>query len=162
MARSMDSQNPMTPERPASPGIVIIGAGFTGSVVAERLASAGQQVLVIPAPAHRRQRLIMLRDGYTALFQRMLDHPNIHLELGADFFAIRHRLKAKTMVYTGPIDAYFDYCHGPLPYRSLRFEHQHLPGIAQYQPVAGWLTPVSARLAPDLDFNVRAAAPSEK
>lgn len=273
----------MTPERPASPGIVIIGAGFAGSVVAERLASAGHQVLVIdqrphiggnaydepdahgvlihrygphifhtnaqrvvdylsrftdwlpyehrvlarvdgqllpipinqdtinrlygldldeagvqaffdrvreprdpiqtsedvvlntvgrdlyekffrgytrkqwgldpsqlsaavtariPVRTNRDDRYfndqfqIMPKDGYTALFQRMLDHPNIRLELGADFFAIRHRLKAKTVVYTGPIDAYFDYCHGPLPYRSLRFEHQHLPDIAQYQPVA--------------------------
>ena len=79
---------------------------------------------------------IMPRDGYTALFQRMLDHPNIRLELGADFFAIRHRLKAKALIYTGPIDAYFDDCYGPLPYRSLRFEHQHLPGIPQHQPVA--------------------------
>ncbi len=283
MDHSMDSPNPMAPERPASPGIVIIGAGFAGSVVAERLASAGQQVLVIdqrphiggnaydepdahgvlihrygphifhtnaqrvvdylsrftewlpyehrvlarvdgqllpipinqdtinrlygldldeagvqaffdrvreprdpiktsedvvlntvgrdlyekffrgytrkqwgldpsqlsaavtariPVRTNRDDRYfndqfqIMPREGYTVLFQRMLDHPNIRLELGADFFAIRHRLKAKTMVYTGPIDAYFDYCYGPLPYRSLHFEHEHQPGIAQYQPVA--------------------------
>ena len=39
------------------------------------------------------------------------------------------------MVYTGPIDAYFDHCYGPLPYRSLRFEHEHLNNIEQYQPV---------------------------
>ncbi len=79
---------------------------------------------------------IMPKDGYTALFQQMLDHPNIRLELNTDFFAIRHRLNAKTVIYTGPIDAYFDDCYGPLPYRSLHFEHEHQPGIAQYQPVA--------------------------
>ena len=39
------------------------------------------------------------------------------------------------MVYSGPIDAYFDHCHGRLPYRSLRFEHEHLAGVTQYQPV---------------------------
>lgn len=79
---------------------------------------------------------IMPKDGYTALFQRMLDHPNIRLELGTDFFALRDRIKARMIIYTGPIDAYFDYCYGPLPYRSLHFEHQHLSGIVQYQPVA--------------------------
>ena len=81
---------------------------------------------------------IMPKDGYTALFQRMLDHPNIRLELNTDFFTIRDQIKtdAKAIVYTGPIDAYFDDCYGPLPYRSLRFEHQHLPDTPQYQPVA--------------------------
>ena len=79
---------------------------------------------------------IMPKDGYTALFQRMLDHPNIHLELNTDFFAIRQQIKAKTIIYTGPIDAYFNYCYGRLPYRSLRFEHEHLPGISRYQPAA--------------------------
>lgn len=79
---------------------------------------------------------IMPKDGYTAMFQRMLDHPNIHLELGTDFFAIRNQVKARTIIYTGPIDAYFDYRYGPLPYRSLRFEHLHLTGIPQHQPVA--------------------------
>jgi len=79
---------------------------------------------------------IMPKDGYTAMFQRMLNHPNIRLELGTDFFAIRHRINAKAIIYTGPIDAYFNNCFGPLPYRSLRFEHQHLPSLPQHQPVA--------------------------
>ena len=39
------------------------------------------------------------------------------------------------LVYTGPIDAYFGHRFGALPYRSLRFEHEHLPGVAQFQPV---------------------------
>jgi UDP-galactopyranose mutase len=39
------------------------------------------------------------------------------------------------LIYSGPIDEYFDHRLGRLPYRSLRFEHQHLPGVAQFQPV---------------------------
>lgn len=77
----------------------------------------------------------MPRDGYTVMFHRMLDHPNIVVQLNTDYFAIRDSIQANHTVYTGPIDAFFDYCYGRLPYRSLRFEHQHLAGIAQYQPV---------------------------
>jgi UDP-galactopyranose mutase len=75
-------------------------------------------------------------EGYTKMFGCMLDHPNITLELGADFFQIRDRIKASHTVYTGPVDAFFRHCYGPLPYRSLRFEFEHLPSVSQYQPVA--------------------------
>jgi UDP-galactopyranose mutase len=74
-------------------------------------------------------------DGYTAMFRRMLDHPGIHVEVGADYFRMRNRVRARHVVYTGPIDAYFGYCYGRLPYRSLRFEHEHFAQTAQYQPV---------------------------
>jgi UDP-galactopyranose mutase len=74
-------------------------------------------------------------DGYTRMFERMLDHRNIHVEVATDFFAIRHRIKAKHVVYTGPIDAYFDHCFGNLPYRSIRFEHEHVASTPQYQEV---------------------------
>lgn len=77
----------------------------------------------------------MPRDGYTAMFRRMLDHPNITVQLSTDYFALRDRLQGNHTVYTGPIDAFFDYCYGRLPYRSLRFEHQHLPHTAQFQSV---------------------------
>lgn len=77
----------------------------------------------------------MPRDGYTAMFMRMLDHPNITIELNTDYFDVRHTLKAIHTVYTGPIDAYFDYCYGRLPYRSLRFEHEHFPNVDRYQNV---------------------------
>lgn len=73
--------------------------------------------------------------GYTKMFEAMLDHPNITVELGVDFANVRDRAGYGHVVYTGPIDAYFDYCYGPLPYRSLRFEHEHLPAIEQYQEV---------------------------
>jgi UDP-galactopyranose mutase len=71
--------------------------------------------------------------GYTKMFEAILDHPNIRVELGVDFESVRDRLKAAHVVYTGPIDAYFGYRFGPLPYRSLRFEHEHLPRAAQFQ-----------------------------
>jgi UDP-galactopyranose mutase len=73
--------------------------------------------------------------GYTQMFEAMLDHPRIRVELGVDFTTVRERGGFSHVVYTGPIDAYFDYCHGPLPYRSLRFEHEHLAATAQYQQV---------------------------
>lgn len=73
--------------------------------------------------------------GYTRMFERMLDHPSIELALGMDFESERKNLKAAHVVYTGPIDAYFGHCFGPLPYRSLCFEHQHLPDVAQFQAV---------------------------
>lgn len=75
----------------------------------------------------------MPANGYTAMFEAMLDHPNITVDLGVDFKDIRRRIRPRHTVYTGLIDAYFDYCFGPLPYRSMLFEHQHLPDIEQYQ-----------------------------
>lgn len=67
------------------------------------------------------------RDGYTAMAERILDHPNIHVETGADFADVRDHVRFDRLVYTGPIDAFFDYVHGPLPYRSLRFEFEWHP-----------------------------------
>jgi UDP-galactopyranose mutase len=61
-------------------------------------------------------------DGFTAMVERMTDHPNIDRVLGVDFHAIADRVRFRHVVYTGPIDAYFDYRYGALPYRSLRFE----------------------------------------
>jgi UDP-galactopyranose mutase len=73
--------------------------------------------------------------GYTRMFERMLRSPNIAVETGVDFFKIRNRIKARHIVFTGPIDAYFDYCHGKLPYRSLEFQHEHLSDTGKFQPV---------------------------
>jgi UDP-galactopyranose mutase len=77
----------------------------------------------------------MPADGYSALFRNLLDHPGIQVEVGVDFFKIRHRVKAQYVVYTGPIDSYFECCYGKLPYRSLRFEHEHIPAAQTWQPV---------------------------
>ena len=78
---------------------------------------------------------VMPLHGYTKMFNAILDHPLIELELGISFEDVRHKVKASRIVYTGPIDAYFDYCYGPLEYRSLRFEHEHIPAVAFYQEV---------------------------
>lgn len=78
---------------------------------------------------------LMPQEGYTAMFKRMLDHPNIRLELGVDYLAERGRHAGRPVVYTGPIDGYFDHCLGRLPYRSLRFETEHHANCPQFQPV---------------------------
>src|SRR3954451_11837417 len=78
----------------------------------------------------------MPREGYSALFKRMLDHPRIRVEVGVDYFELRELLLARHVVYTGPIDAYFAYCYGKLPYRSLDFQHEHFAARAEpFQPV---------------------------
>jgi len=77
----------------------------------------------------------MPADGFTTMFARILDHRNIRVELGVDFREFRKRATWNLLVYTGPIDEYFDFCFGKLPYRSLRFEHEHLPHTAQFQSV---------------------------
>jgi len=66
----------------------------------------------------------MPRDGYTALFTRMLDHPRITVETGVDFRDAITTVPHGRVVYTGPIDEFFGYAFGPLPYRSLRFDRR--------------------------------------
>ena len=73
--------------------------------------------------------------GYTVMFENLLDDTNIQVEVGVDYQAVAARLNVRHTVYTGPIDGYFGYCFGRLPYRSLRFEHEHLADMSQYQPV---------------------------
>lgn len=64
--------------------------------------------------------------GYTRLFERMLDHPNITVMLNTDFRDIAALVRYKRLIYTGPIDEYFDYRFGKLPYRSLAFRFETL------------------------------------
>lgn len=66
---------------------------------------------------------IMPLEGYTRMFERMLDHPLIDKSLGTDFRDVRNEIDAAHIIYTGPIDEYFDWRFGKLPYRSLRFVH---------------------------------------
>lgn len=77
----------------------------------------------------------MPAQGYTRMFERMLHHPRIRLELGVSFQELKARANWNLLFYTGPIDEYFGHRYGTLPYRSLRFEHEHLPGVAQFQKV---------------------------
>lgn len=71
--------------------------------------------------------------GYTRLFENMLDHENIRVETGVDYFEHQKYLqeRAERVVYTGKIDEFFNYRFGRLEYRSLRFEHQTLDGDYQ-------------------------------
>ena len=62
--------------------------------------------------------------GYTRMFERMLDHPNIKVMLNADYADAKREVIYRNLIFTGPIDEYFDYCYGRLPYRSLHFDHQ--------------------------------------
>ncbi len=73
--------------------------------------------------------------GYTKMFEKMLNHPNIHLMLSTDFKEVNDQLSYDQLIYTGPVDEYFDHCYGKLPYRSLRFEHKTVDET-DYQPVS--------------------------
>jgi UDP-galactopyranose mutase len=64
--------------------------------------------------------------GYTKMFENMLSHPNIKVMLNTDYKEIMDVIPHKNLIYTGPIDAYFDYCYGKLPYRSLEFKFETL------------------------------------
>ena len=72
--------------------------------------------------------------GYTRMFERMLSHPNIKVMLNTDFREIRDVVPYRSLIYTGPVDEYFDYCYGKLPYRSLEFRFQTVD-TPVYQPV---------------------------
>jgi UDP-galactopyranose mutase len=71
--------------------------------------------------------------GYTAVFQRMLAHPKIKVLLQTDYRHARLHCSYRHLIFTGPVDEYFDHCFGMLPYRSLRFEPETLPREF-YQP----------------------------
>ncbi len=64
--------------------------------------------------------------GYTRMFEQIIAHPNIHLMLNTNYREIKDYLPYKEIIYTGPIDEFFDYCYGKLPYRSLKFEFKTL------------------------------------
>jgi UDP-galactopyranose mutase len=68
----------------------------------------------------------MPADGYTAMFDRMLDHPLIEVRTGTDYREVRDSVDFGHLIFTGPIDEYFDHRFGKLPYRSLKFDHQTL------------------------------------
>jgi UDP-galactopyranose mutase len=75
-------------------------------------------------------------DGYTALFERMLSHPNIHVQLGIDYFDLKPQLPAAIpTIYTGPIDRYFDYSEGVLGWRTLDFDWE-VQAVSDFQGTA--------------------------
>ena len=64
--------------------------------------------------------------GFTKMFENMLSHPNIKVMLNTDYKEIINIIPFKEMIFTGPVDEYFDYKFGKLPYRSLEFKHETL------------------------------------
>jgi UDP-galactopyranose mutase len=85
-----------------------------------------------------RYQVMPLR-GYTRMFERMLAHPNIKLLLNADYREAEQFIPFREMIYTGPIDAYFDDAFGKLPYRSLEFRHEtHEVRTFQAAPVVNY------------------------
>jgi UDP-galactopyranose mutase len=75
----------------------------------------------------------MPKHGYTKMFENILDHKNIEVILNTDFFEIRSDYEFNYLIYTGPIDAFFNYEFGKLPYRSVRFDFRSVD-LEQYQP----------------------------
>ncbi len=71
--------------------------------------------------------------GYTRMFENMLDHHNIRIMLNTDYREIERMIPFREMIYTGPVDEFFDFRFGKLPYRSLEFKHQTLDQQV-YQP----------------------------
>jgi UDP-galactopyranose mutase len=85
----------------------------------------------------------MPRHGYTRMFENMLDHPNIKIMLNTDYREIADEVRYDRLIFTGPVDEFFGYRYGKLPYRSLRFRHETLD--------REWLQPVGVVNYPSLD-----------
>jgi UDP-galactopyranose mutase len=68
----------------------------------------------------------MPRRGFTRLFENMLDHPNIKIMLNTDYREVKELIPCRELIYTGPIDEYFNFEYGKLPYRCLEFKHETL------------------------------------
>jgi UDP-galactopyranose mutase len=66
----------------------------------------------------------MPKHGYTRMFENMLAHPNIKILLNCDYREIADEIPFREMIYTGPVDSFFNYAYGKLPYRSLEFKHE--------------------------------------
>lgn len=81
----------------------------------------------------------MPKHGYTRMFEKMLDHPKIKIMLNTDYREIAKEIEYGEMIYTGPVDSFFDYRYGKLPYRSLEFRHEtHHTPVFQEAPVVNY------------------------
>ena len=77
--------------------------------------------------------------GYTRMFENMLDHENITIQLNTDYRDVKDSVPYREMIYTGPIDEFFDYRFGRLPYRSIEFRHEtHDKPSFQAAPVVNY------------------------
>src|SRR3954468_7159804 len=85
-------------------------------------------------------------DGYTAMFRRILDHPLIEAQVNTEYDDVKDEVEYDHLVYTGPIDRFFDYRFGALPYRSLEFDLRNEP-----TPSGGLLQPTGSINYPSQD-----------
>lgn len=77
--------------------------------------------------------------GFTRMFENMLNHPNIKVMLNTDYREIEKAIPCREMVYSGPVDEFFQYRYGKLPYRSLDFKHEtHNTEVFQSAPVINY------------------------
>jgi UDP-galactopyranose mutase len=77
--------------------------------------------------------------GYTRMFENMLSHPNIKIMLNTDYREIEKAIPCREMIYSGPVDEFFEFRHGKLPYRSLEFKHETLnTPVHQPAPVVNY------------------------
>jgi UDP-galactopyranose mutase len=77
--------------------------------------------------------------GFTKMFEKILSHPNIKIMLNTDYREIVDVIPYREMIYTGPIDLFFNYCYGKLPYRSLKFKHETInKPVHQPAPVVNY------------------------
>jgi UDP-galactopyranose mutase len=77
--------------------------------------------------------------GFTRMFENMLSHPNIQILLNTDYRLIKKHIPYRHMIYTGPIDEFFDHRFGQLPYRSLNFQFEtHDAPVFQTAPVINY------------------------
>jgi UDP-galactopyranose mutase len=82
---------------------------------------------------------VMPKGGYTRMFERMLSHPNIKILLNADYHEVEGTIPHAEVIFTGPIDEFFDYRFGKLPYRSLEFKFEtRNVEVAQAAPVVNY------------------------
>src|SRR6266850_6850019 len=77
----------------------------------------------------------MPKNGFTRMFANMLDHPNIKVLLNTDYREVKDIIPYRELIYTGPVDEYFEFQFGKLPYRCLEFKHETL-NHPRHQPVA--------------------------
>jgi len=77
--------------------------------------------------------------GFTRMFENMLNHPNIKVMLNTDYREIQKAIPCREMIYSGPVDEFFDMRYGKLPYRSLEFKHEtHNKSVFQPAPVVNY------------------------
>lgn len=77
--------------------------------------------------------------GFTHMFGNMLDHPNIKVMLNTDYREVRGMIPHRQLIFTGPVDEFFDHRLGKLPYRGLKFKHEtHHRPVFQEAPVVNY------------------------